>query len=393
MCIARTSEAKGHRGHPFEVEKGAEGWKDNLSVPNRIESEGRAPTHPFDRLLYIVHQVLPAGHLERPRSLQKKRRVCSLKRTKVVRSRAIITRKPTEVRQQATSSKSCQEWVSSISLRVTKNRCKQGGNVLNPEKWRLKPLLCAPTALKTVANQEQSGAMRSVGGSKPVRGPQCTHQYDGSILQGVLHRTQPVPHGILDLSDRVVIRPCEYSAKASQWESTMVLLNENIFLSQPCAKLQSPPRNALTPTWECNGMVLKNQYIRSPDLVPKTKAPSVLTEHSSLDVPSVAAAGLGRTESAVTFDEDGARVRVLDVLHEGVLLLAQYVLIHQPRIAQHVRRQVVHRVYRLAPARQHQPLHVAPLRPPQAHDLAAERTKHECKERVVWDQREVAVRS
>ena len=39
----------------------------------------------------------------------------------------------------------------------------------------------------------------------------------------------------------------------------------------------------------------------------------------------------------VHLDEDGAGVRVLDVLHEGVLLLPQHMLVHQARIPQGLR--------------------------------------------------------
>ena len=47
-------------------------------------------------------------------------------------------------------------------------------------------------------------------------------------------------------------------------------------------------------------------------------------------------------------DQDGDAVRVAHALHERVLLLAQHVLVHQARMAQRVRRQLLHAVDREA---------------------------------------------
>lgn len=52
-----------------------------------------------------------------------------------------------------------------------------------------------------------------------------------------------------------------------------------------------------------------------------------------------------------TLDEDCARLGVLEVLHECVLLLPENVLVHVPSPAEHLRRESVQRVERLASAR------------------------------------------
>lgn len=67
-------------------------------------------------------------------------------------------------------------------------------------------------------------------------------------------------------------------------------------------------------------------------------------------------------------DEDCDRLRVLDLLDERVLLLAQLLLVDKAGPAEDVGRQVVDAVLGRATADKLQPLHVAPLRAPQRQD-------------------------
>mmetsp|Transcript_6999 Transcript_6999/g.17932 ORF Transcript_6999/g.17932 Transcript_6999/m.17932 type:complete len:368 (-) Transcript_6999:190-1293(-) len=63
------------------------------------------------------------------------------------------------------------------------------------------------------------------------------------------------------------------------------------------------------------------------------------------------------------FQEQGAGLRVLDLVDEGVVLLAQIDLVEQPGVAEAVRLEVVEAVHRGAAARQGDALHVPALGP------------------------------
>mmetsp|Transcript_9834 Transcript_9834/g.15159 ORF Transcript_9834/g.15159 Transcript_9834/m.15159 type:complete len:399 (-) Transcript_9834:412-1608(-) len=92
-------------------------------------------------------------------------------------------------------------------------------------------------------------------------------------------------------------------------------------------------------------------------------------------------------------DQDGAALRVGHVLHEGVLLLAQRGLPHLARVAQHVLGHVLHAVDRVAPAGERQPLHVAPLGPPDGHDaLLGEHVQRERVDALLVDHHEALPR-
>ena len=66
--------------------------------------------------------------------------------------------------------------------------------------------------------------------------------------------------------------------------------------------------------------------------------------------------------------QERAGERVLNVLHEAVLVLPEGLLVHTACIAQHVRCEVLHAVHRNTSAGQRQSLHVTALGATQCHD-------------------------
>ena len=96
-------------------------------------------------------------------------------------------------------------------------------------------------------------------------------------------------------------------------------------------------------------------------------------------------------------DEDRARVRVLDALHERVLGLAEHLLVHLVRVPEAVRRAVLFAVDLVAAAREREPLHVAPLRAAQRHDALlaqhVERQRVDAEEKQKRERAEITARN
>ena len=69
-----------------------------------------------------------------------------------------------------------------------------------------------------------------------------------------------------------------------------------------------------------------------------------------------------------TLDEQGDALGALDLLDEGVLLLAERVLVHESGVPEHVGREVVDRVLGRAAADELETLHVAALGAAEGHD-------------------------
>mmetsp|Transcript_16185 Transcript_16185/g.48159 ORF Transcript_16185/g.48159 Transcript_16185/m.48159 type:complete len:534 (-) Transcript_16185:26-1627(-) len=113
------------------------------------------------------------------------------------------------------------------------------------------------------------------------------------------------------------------------------------------------------------------QVVREPDLERAgARHDAAVVERVGDGAQAVAHSVLDLRDRVVVgpLDEDGARVRVPHILHKRVLLLAQLVLVHRARVAEHIGAQLLDRVDRRASARQLQPLHVALLGAPQRHD-------------------------
>ena len=90
-----------------------------------------------------------------------------------------------------------------------------------------------------------------------------------------------------------------------------------------------------------------------------------------VDTPQAITDGIGDLGDSVlvgTLDEEGHGLGILHLLDEGVLLLAQRLLVHKTSPAEHVGGEILAAVLRRAAAYELETLHIPPLRPPQSHD-------------------------
>lgn len=75
------------------------------------------------------------------------------------------------------------------------------------------------------------------------------------------------------------------------------------------------------------------------------------------------------TFRSITFNKNCARMWIFHILHKGVLLFTQHMLIDKPRIPEHLFCETFHRIYSFPTTGKNQPLHVPPLCSPQSNYL------------------------